>query len=43
MSGQTWYWYDPNTGYNVMQVGLLPDGTYGFAVANAGYNVADGY
>ena len=43
MSGQTWKWYDPNTGYNVMQVGLLPDGTYGFAVANAGYNVADGY
>ncbi len=43
MDGQTWYWYDKTTGKNVMQVGLLPDGTYGWAVAASGYNVADGF
>ena len=42
MSGETWYWYDPSTGKNNMQVGLLPDGTYGMAVAKYGYNVSDG-
>lgn len=43
MTGQTWYWYDKTTNTNVMQVGLLPDGTYGMAVAENGYNVADGF
>lgn len=43
MEGQTWYWYDKTTGKNVMQVGLLPDGTYGWAVAATGYNVSDGF
>lgn len=43
MDGQTWYWYSPTTGKNVMQVGLLPDGSYGWAVAAPGYNVSDGF
>ena len=43
MDGQTWSWYDKTTGMNVMQVGLLPDGSYGFAVAAYGYNVSDGF
>lgn len=43
MNGATWYWYDKTTGKNVMQVGLLPDGTYGWAVAASGYNVSQGY
>ncbi len=43
MTGQTWFWYDKTTNKNVMQVGLLPDGTYGWAVAASGYNVADGF
>jgi len=42
MTGATWYWYDKNTGKNVTQVGLLPDGSYGMAVAKYGYNVSDG-
>lgn len=43
MNGQTWSWYDKTSGKNVMQVGLLPDGSYGFAVAAYGYNVSDGF
>ncbi len=43
MNGQTWYWYDKTTNKNVMQVGLLPDGSYGMAVAKTGYNVSDGF
>lgn len=43
MTGQTWFWYDKTTSKNVMQVGLLPDGTYGWAVAASGYNVSDGF
>lgn len=39
----TMFFYDASTGKNVMQIGLLPDGTYGWAVAAKGYNVADGY
>ena len=40
--GSTWYWYDPtNNGANVMQVGLLPDGTYGWAVATPGNSVSE--
>lgn len=42
MDGSTWKWYDKATGKNIMQVGLLPDGTYGMAVAKPGYNVSDG-
>jgi len=43
MNGQTWSWYDKSSGKNVMQIGLLPDGSYGFAVAAYGYNVSDGF
>lgn len=43
LSGQTWYWYDKTTGKNIMQVGLLPDGSYGFAVAEADKNVSEGF
>lgn len=42
MNGTTWYWYDKATNTNVMQIGLLPDGTYGMAIAKSGYNVSDG-
>lgn len=37
MNGSTWSWYDANTGKNIMQIGLLPDGTYGMAIAK--YNI----
>lgn len=40
--GATWYWYDAD-GNNIMQVGLLPDGSYGWAVATTGNTVADAY
>lgn len=36
------YYYDAN-GKNYMQIGILPDGSSGFAVAASGYNVADGF
>lgn len=43
MDGQTWFWFDKNTGKNVMQVGLLPDGTYGWAVATEGNDIRDSF
>ena len=43
MDGQTWYWYDATTKKNVMQVGLLPDGSYGWAVSAPGYDVSQGF
>lgn len=43
LNGETWLWYDKTTGKNVMQVGLLPDGSYGWAVAAKGFNVSDGF
>lgn len=43
MTGNTWNWYDKTTGKNVMQVGLLPDGTYGWAIAKPGKNVSEGF
>jgi len=39
----TMYVYDPDTGLNTLQVGLLPDGVGGIAGANEGYEVADGF
>lgn len=42
MDGQTWYWYD-NSGNNVMQVGLLPNGQFGWAVATAGNSVSSAF
>lgn len=39
----TQYWFDPTTGKNYLQEGILPDGIGGWAVASAGNNVADGF
>lgn len=41
--GSTIFAYDITHNTNVMQILKLPDGTYGWAVANVGENVADGY
>lgn len=41
-TGETQFIYDANTGKNIMQIGKLPDDTYGFAVAATGFDVADG-
>lgn len=38
----TWYVYRPD-GTNVMQSGILPDATAGWAVASSGNQVADGF
>lgn len=43
MNGSTWSWYDANTGKNIMQIGLLPDGSYGMVIAKTGYNVSDAF
>jgi hypothetical protein len=37
----TQYIYDVASGKNIIQIGKLPDGTYGMAVAKSGYNVSD--
>ncbi len=39
LNGETWYWYDKVNNVNVMQIGLLPDGTYGMVIAKPGYDV----
>lgn len=41
-TAETHYIYDKDTGKNVMQIGKLPDDTYGWATAASGYNVSDG-
>lgn len=43
MDIETWYWYDANTSKNVLQVGRLEDGFYGWDVAAEGYNVSEVY
>lgn len=43
MDIETWYFYDPNYGTNVMQLGRLPNNKYGYVVAKEGSNVDDGY
>lgn len=43
MDIETWYWYDANSTKNIMQLGKLPDSTYGHTTAKQGYNVADIY
>lgn len=42
-TGLTQYVYDKTTGKNILQIGKLPDGTYGLIVAKAGFNVADAF
>lgn len=39
----TWYVNDPDVGLNVMQSGILPDNTIGWAVAGDGKDVEDGF
>jgi hypothetical protein len=39
----TWYYYDPATNKNVVQLGILPDGKGGVAVAKPGYDVEDAF
>lgn len=39
----TWYYYDPTTNKNVVQLGILPDGKGGVAVAKTGNNVEDAF
>lgn len=43
ITASTQYVYDKTTGKNIMQIGKLPDGTYGWAVAKVGSNVKDGF
>lgn len=43
LNGSTWFWYDKNYNVNVMQIGELPDSTYGEAVAKQGLNVSSIY
>lgn len=38
----TYYFYDKTTNKNYMQIGILPDGTTGWAIAAPNTNVADG-
>lgn len=42
LEGSTWKWFD-NNGLNMMQVGELPDGSYGWAVATPGHQVSEAY
>jgi hypothetical protein len=37
----TLYFYDKDTSVNYMQIGVLPDGSTGMAVAKSGYSVGD--
>lgn len=37
----TWFFYDPTTHKNFMQLGIMPDGDGGFAVAGENKNVED--
>jgi hypothetical protein len=43
MDMDTWFFYDPATSKNNMQIGKLPDGTYGFVSVKSGSNVQDAY
>lgn len=39
----TQYFYDETTGKNIIQIGKLPDNTYGYVVATTGNDVQDAY
>ncbi len=41
--GSTQYWYDKTYGLNNIQMGLLPDGSYGLAIAKPGNSVASAF
>lgn len=39
----TLYTYNVDSGQNVVQLGRLPDSTYGLAAANEGFDIEDGF
>lgn len=41
--GNTQYVYDVANNKNIIQIGLLPDDTYGFVVAKSGYDVSEAF
>ena len=41
--GGTFYAYDPDTGLNTAQFGILPNGQGGVAGSNEGFSVEDGF
>ncbi len=41
MDMNTWFFYEPSTGRNYMQFGILPDGTGGQVITPAGVSVGD--
>jgi hypothetical protein len=44
MDMQTWFFYNPDdSNHNVMQLGILPDGKGGIAVAKTGNDVEDAF
>lgn len=43
MDLQTWYFYDPTTHDNFMQIGIMPDGTGSIAIAKPGEEVEDAF
>ena len=43
LNASTWKWFDKNYNVNVMQVGELPDSSYGWAVATQGNNVSQAF
>lgn len=43
MDLETWFYYDPDTQKNFMQIGILPDGSGGWAVADIGHDVSEGF
>lgn len=42
LSGETWIWYD-QSGNDIMQVGILPNGLAGWAVATPGNSVTESF
>lgn len=43
ITGPTQYIYDLTTNKNILQMGKLPDGTFGLAIAKSGFNVSDAF
>jgi hypothetical protein len=43
MDLQTWFFYDPLTAKNFMQLGILPNGKGGTHIAKPGFNVSDAF
>lgn len=43
MDLETWFFYDAGTSKNIMQLGKLPDDSYGFVAVKTGSDVQDAY